>query len=373
VTVEEAQEILKKYVVSSSQKNLEPHCEEMRVVQDFFNNRVEPMTKGAKQLQEFSMVRNINNFIKAAMITQYVNPDMEKGKRGLMRKRVLDIGCYHGKDIAKYIHSTPSRLVGIDVAAVQLIEAERRWKKVKMPYPLALVCADATSPNWWQNLTVRLFHSQPERVKGESRTAEPYEEVIMNPGCFDIISCQQMIQYAFASPKTADSFLDNVANLLSKGGYFFGSMPDFSSLQTRLQESSGNYETPFITLKCDDYKTFNTYTPYTYCSKDTDGNCSSCVEYAISLTDLIDACQKRNLRYVMIGNWAEFLKSAFNDEKLRDLRTRMKVQDPTKLNSTPSRGYSTNTVKNLQGNDSSLKMASFDVICLNQVFCFRKF
>lgn len=49
-------------------------------------------------------------------------------------------------------------------------------------------------------------------------------------GTVDALACMGKLQYAFESEAFANNFFANAAKLVRGGGYFFGHMPDMSSV-----------------------------------------------------------------------------------------------------------------------------------------------
>uniref|UniRef100_A0A453CGQ4 mRNA (guanine-N(7))-methyltransferase n=2 Tax=Aegilops tauschii subsp. strangulata TaxID=200361 RepID=A0A453CGQ4_AEGTS len=53
----------------------------------------------------------------------------------------------------------------------------------------------------------------------------------------DIVCCMQNLQLCFESEEHAKKLLNNVSSLLKPGGYFFGIIPDSSTIWTKYQKN----------------------------------------------------------------------------------------------------------------------------------------
>lgn len=370
LTVEEAEKKLSCYVLSK--KNIEEDKNSASVQVKTYFNKV-PIISRNEKMNEFEPIRDANNFIKASFYMDFILPDHPNQ----MRKRIIDIGMQCGKDIPKYSNSKVQWVIGVDIAAMQLVEAEKRWKNLKMPFPAAFVCVDASEKNCFEGMTVELHSSQPERKKGEPRQQVPFQAICLNSGCVDVVSCQMTLQHIFVNAKKTENFLENVSNLLRKDGLFIGSMPDLDQIQIRLEKSKGCYKTSYINIVCEDWKNFQTYTPYEFTV--TEGNfVLTTIEYGIGLTDLISLCASKGLRFVTVINYNDYLKKALLNPKFRELRNRMNIINPYEAYSTYSSSSASSAmpskanISNNNNNKVTANLACWDAISLNKVFCFRK-
>ncbi len=122
-----------------------------------------------------------------AQITPYLIPKLG-GK-------MLDIGCYDGEKTVRYKAATQTEIVwGVEFSADRLMEAEKRG--------ILPINADLNSDL-------------------------PLD---FPPASFDVIICSEVIEHVF-SP---DSLLDEIARLLSPGGYAILTTPNLASWKNRI-------------------------------------------------------------------------------------------------------------------------------------------
>lgn len=148
---------------------------------------------------ETLLLRNFNNFVKAALIQEAVGE-----KREL---HVLDLACGKGGDLPKWAKHHVARYVGVDVNAESIEEAQRRNQNTHR-------IAHAT------------FHVMDFDKVGDAEF-----------GHFDVVSCMFALHYAFASKARMDSFMKCVATCLKPGGVFVAVTTDTEAVMRRLWAS----------------------------------------------------------------------------------------------------------------------------------------
>lgn len=148
---------------------------------------------------ETLLLRNFNNFVKAALI---------QGAAGEKRDlHVLDLACGKGGDLPKWAKHGVKRYVGVDANAASIEEARRRNESQHH-------ISDAT------------FHVMDfDEVGGAAF------------GQFDVVSCMFALHYAFASKARMDSFMQCVARSLKPGGVFVAVTTDTEAVMRRLWAS----------------------------------------------------------------------------------------------------------------------------------------
>jgi SAM-dependent methyltransferase len=159
------------------------------------------------------------NFTKSVLMGRYVPPHAS----------IADIGCGRGADAAKMAYSRPRRVLFVDGAEAALIEAERRWRRARFPYPAAFLHDDFCSPRFLaMGARVAVHRDDPLREPGRRHAAVVDEVLDARDGAdlVDAVSCQFAAHYAFWSREAARTFVANVRRVLRPGGVFLGIAPD---------------------------------------------------------------------------------------------------------------------------------------------------
>ena len=167
-----------------------------------------------------------HNNIKASMFTQNV-------KEG---STLLELAMGRGGDLAKWRHTKPSRVVGIDIVAgnlespvqgacVRYIREQEKGKHSRLP-PALFIVGDMTQPLYEQdNRYIRI-------LAGLEPAPTPYLQQFAGLVFFDVISCQMALHYACTSEETFKVF---VKNLTDHGkGTFFGTCMDGAAVYAHL-------------------------------------------------------------------------------------------------------------------------------------------
>lgn len=146
-------------------------------------------------------LRIFNNWIKNVMIQEFA--------RGRNLK-VLDLACGKGGDLGKWNKLAATHLTGVgkkkyifyslDIAEVSLQHARERYIELKPKYEAKFIQFDAFR--------------------------KPFPPGLLPLRHYDAISCQFAFHYAFESFEFAKIAIKNVANSLTPGGYFMGTVPN---------------------------------------------------------------------------------------------------------------------------------------------------
>ena len=131
--------------------------------------------------------KNAHNFIKSVLISTFTHRN----------NMVLDLGCGKGGDILKFLHCSISKYVGVDNSKKSLEVCVERFKCKKLYNKIDYkLCEDTL-----------------------------WSESGFGSSCFDTISCQFALHYAFDTPKSASISLCNIYNALKSGGKFIATIP----------------------------------------------------------------------------------------------------------------------------------------------------
>ena len=124
-------------------------------------------------------IRNTHNFIKAVLISDYIDEGAH----------ILDLGCGQGGDLLKYKRRSLRSYRGIDISHTAITSLSKRILKIGMKCRVKLECFDFSTRDWSSDTKL------------------------------DSVSCQFAIQYAFSTPKHAMHVLSRVASVLKDGGH----------------------------------------------------------------------------------------------------------------------------------------------------------
>lgn len=153
-------------------------------------------------------LRNFNNWVKSTLIKMFT-PDSRD-----MDIRVLDMGCGKGGDLQKWDKAKISTYVGIDLAEVSIDHARDRYREMRRPR----FRADFFAYDCFGLPLSRLL--TPDQRS------------------YDVVTMQFCLHYAFESEEKARQMLSNVANSLSRGGKFIGTIPSSDAIISHLETLS---------------------------------------------------------------------------------------------------------------------------------------
>ncbi|KAJ2763544.1 mRNA cap guanine-N7 methyltransferase, partial [Coemansia nantahalensis] len=156
-----------------------------------YNERRELGVEG-RMHTKITGLRLFNNWVKSLLIRQYTT-------RGC---RVLDLGCGKGGDLRKWELSSIGEYVGMDIAAVSVGQASKRYRELRNA-----------------SFEARFF--------AQDCYGEPLENTL-RPADYvaDVISAQFCLHYAFESERKARQMMANVAGHLAPNGVFMCTIPN---------------------------------------------------------------------------------------------------------------------------------------------------
>lgn len=183
---------------------------------------------GVSQRQESPIIglKSFNNWVKSVLITRFAHPALVEspaspmeaepmrgrgagGGTGMLRGRVLDMGCGKGGDLTKWSKAKVREYVGVDIAAISVDQARLRHAQTRSGPRFA---ASFFPLDCYAN---RLRDGLPPGL-------------LVRP--FDVVSMQFCMHYAFESEEKARCMLDNVSAHLRSGGRFIGTIPNATQL-----------------------------------------------------------------------------------------------------------------------------------------------
>lgn len=151
--------------------------------------------KEKRSVRDVYALRKLNNWVKAVLIKHYLP------RRGGV---VLDLCCGKGGDLSKWTQHNVDLVVFADGARRSVEQALERYQtSMHVSFPARFIAADLSR--------VRLA-SIPGLYPDSLR--------------FDAVSCQFSLHYMFESEKRLRAILQNAADRLCPGGFFFGTVPD---------------------------------------------------------------------------------------------------------------------------------------------------
>jgi mRNA (guanine-N7-)-methyltransferase len=268
-------------------------------VSQHYNERRDEGREG-RQTSRIIRLRNFNNWVKTVLINLHTRPGC----------RVLDLCCGKGGDLMKWAKVKASALVACDTAAVSISQAVERYNKMS-------------------SVTFR-----PKLLVGDCfdvRLTDYLEE----DECFDIVSCQFAMHYAFESKERARQMLLNVTERLKPGGFFIGTTPDANVVVRKLRAVDGlSIGNAVFKIDLDDSFEDKKFARDGSCfgiryNFTLDANVEDCPEYLVHFPSLQELARDYELELVLLSNFHDFY-SEFSGEKygeFRDLFRQMRVLD----------------------------------------------
>lgn len=184
---------------------------------------------------------------EARLLTRTFNYAKAVALHGLAprRARVLDVGCNRGTDVCKFSGNPmgmPAFVIFQDIVADVMTECERRWRREKYPYPAGFIVADMARPQ--ARRIVQLYSSDPDRQKNQPRVCVPAARVELGLGSLDVVSCHNVLQYAFRTPAMARAVLQDFRHKLADGGRILMTVPDGQALAQRFAQAAQGLNGP---------------------------------------------------------------------------------------------------------------------------------
>lgn len=235
-------------------------------------------------------MRNFNNWIKSALINEYLTKVKQTLKLG-EPLRVLDMCCGKGGDLLKWEKSGITHLICTDIAEVSIQQCEERYRTM----------AERASRNKFGKLFSAEFFACDSTLQ---RLREQYKDPSIE---LNVVSCQFAFHYCFESLKQAECMIQNAAECLRPGGYFIGTIPDANDIMKRQRQAQSNefgndiYRISFL---CD------TETPPLFGAKynfELDG-VVNCPEFLVYFPLLVKLAAKFGLRLVFKERFEDYFE-----------------------------------------------------------------
>ncbi|KYQ93507.1 hypothetical protein DLAC_06204 [Tieghemostelium lacteum] len=218
------------------------------------------------------------NWVKTILISELV----ETGNS------LAEFYCGQGLDTGKWERSKIRKYYGFDHAKESLVESETKWLQRKQPYEAEFIEIDLTTDD----------------INEKLREKETPQQTIE----FDSVACFEGLQHSFLNQDTANQFIENASNRLKVGGYFFGIMPDSSSIWYKSQKEaatgSGLPTVKSALFNIDFDSDIFDFFGCKYHLSLKDGN--TYTENLIHFPSFINLCKNHNLILVEATNLAEF-------------------------------------------------------------------
>lgn len=260
-----------------------------KVVATHYNELEEKGLAERSKSRIFHM-RNFNNWIKSALINEYLTKVKQTLKLG-EPLRVLDMCCGKGGDLLKWEKSGITHLICTDIAEVSIQQCEERYNTM----------AERAGRNKFGKLFSAEFFACDSTLQ---RLREHYKDPSIE---LNVVSCQFAFHYCFESLKQAECMIQNAAECLRPGGYFIGTIPDANDIMKRQRQAQSNefgndiYRISFL---CD------TETPPLFGAKynfELDG-VVNCPEFLVYFPLLVKLAAKFGLRLVFKERFDEYFE-----------------------------------------------------------------
>ncbi|CAF2380957.1 unnamed protein product [Rotaria sp. Silwood2] len=159
-------------------------------------------------------MRNFNNWIKSTLINGYLQRIRNEQPDRSNKIHVFDMGCGKGGDQLKWQVGRVNFVTFADIAENSVEVCKQRYyeRQKKCNYNADFFPLDCTK----------------ELIRDKIKTTEP---------CFDLVSTQFVLHYAFDKFESANRFLRNAAEFLRVGGYFIGTTLNSCELVERCRNS----------------------------------------------------------------------------------------------------------------------------------------
>jgi mRNA (guanine-N7-)-methyltransferase len=160
------------------------------IVASHYNKRPEI---GAIKRKESPIIflKKLNNYIKACLINQFT----------VRYAKVLDLACGKGGDLIKWKIAQISYLLGLDIAKVSLQQAAERYRTLNSS-----------------------FRAEFDHLNCFSKEFQDYFSG--KSDLFDLVSCQFAFHYCFYSEENVRLVMKIISQILCKGGFFIGTIPN---------------------------------------------------------------------------------------------------------------------------------------------------
>jgi mRNA (guanine-N7-)-methyltransferase len=166
--------------------------------------------------------RQLEHWIQEVLIADLVSPGSS----------VCDFGC-SGVDVGKWVRAKIRNYVGLSQSGESLNFAKERWAHKNYPFEAHWrICDPSRDSIPWteggaQTMDLTEHGEHPE-----------WNVPLGGKGQFDSVVCFYGLEQAFQHESSARRMISAASSLLKPGGYFFGIVPDSSSLFTRAHKKA---------------------------------------------------------------------------------------------------------------------------------------
>ncbi|KAK4772717.1 hypothetical protein SAY86_014492 [Trapa natans] len=171
------------------------------------------MSQLAAQRPE-SAVHRLYDLARTALIKIFVHP----------YATVCELYCAGGLEAERWEESQIGHYIGIDESSSGINERREAWESIKKVY------------------TTDFFDLDPCMDDVGLRLQERMNQA-------DLVCCLQHLQLCFETEDKARKLLHNVSSLLKPGGYFFGIVPDSSTIWAKYQKNVEAYHNRSSSMK----------------------------------------------------------------------------------------------------------------------------
>lgn len=162
-------------------------------------------------------MRNFNNWIKSALINEFLTKVKQESKQHGGPLRVLDMCCGKGGDLLKWEKGNITHLICTDIAEVSVDQCKTRYESMAERHRNKL-------------FTAEFFACDSTMQRLRERYRDPSKHL-------NLVSCQFAFHYCFESLKQAECMIRNASECLVEGGYFIGTIPDANDIMKRQQKA----------------------------------------------------------------------------------------------------------------------------------------
>jgi len=213
------------------------------------------------------------NWVKTILISELVESN----------ETVAELYCGPGLETGKWERSKIKKYYGFDHSQESLIEAESKWKQKSCPYAAEFIKLQLTT----ERIDLYINNSNISNT------------------LFDVVSCFDGMQNAFTDYDRANTFIKNASSKLKVGGFFFGIVPDSSSIWYKSQKVTSGLpcvKSSLFSIEFDS-EIFNFFgSKYNLSMKDG----SKIQENLIHFPSFINLCKSHDLVLVEATNLNDF-------------------------------------------------------------------
>ncbi|KAF2071649.1 hypothetical protein CYY_007042 [Polysphondylium violaceum] len=160
------------------------------------------------------------NWVKTILISELVESN----------ETVAEFCCGTGLETGKWERSKIKKYYGFDHSQESLAEAESKWKQKSCPYDAEFIKLQLTTER------IEHFINNNSSHTSGSNTTKSITGGGSPDSLFDVVSCFDGMQNAFIDYDHANTFIKNASSRLKVGGFFFGIIPDSSSIWYKSQK-----------------------------------------------------------------------------------------------------------------------------------------